>query len=223
MASYLDEQKKKDEDAIASGNKASDDSEADSSTDLPEDTVTSDEPSSPEVVYQPATKSSPSYVLVPLKQAAPVTSPEASLTVPTPTPESPSSPVFKTDAETGTPYVEDQGVKIPHAELATPQEKEAFKPSDVVLPKITTEGIAPASRVERGERILETPTPTPESETPVPRAAPVAVPDLSTDLPEDVSPVVGGTAQPEVRRAALAGETPKALPPEPVVRGAQVG
>ena len=143
--------------------------------------------------------------------------------MPTPTPESPSSPVFKTDAETGTPYVEDQGVKIPHAELATPQEKEAFKPSDVVLPKITTEGIAPASRVERGERILETPTPTPESETPVPRAAPVAVPDLSTDLPEDVSPVVGGTAQPEVRRAALAGETPKALPPEPVVRGAQVG
>ena len=228
MASYLDEQKKKNEDAlIGAGDKASDDSDADASTDLPEDTDTSDEEktSSPETVYQPKTKAGPSYVLVPLKQAAPeISSPDASLIAPTPTPESPGAPAdIKTDPETGTPYVEDQGVKIPHAELATPQEKEAFKPSDVVLPKITTEGIAPAPRVMGGERVLETPVPTPESETPVPRAAPVAVPDLSTDLPEDVSPVVGGTAQPEVRRAALAGETPVALPPEPVVRGAQVG
>ena len=220
--------KKKAEDALLG---ASEDTDADASTDLPEDTDASEEDksSSPEAVYQPATKSSPSYVLVPLKQATP--SPEAPLTVPTPTPESPSGPAdIKTDPETGTPYVEDQGAKIPHAELATPSDREAFRPSDVTLPKVDVTGkgtVAPApDQLDQVERATLVKLPTPdlgERGAPIPTPASVDTPDLSTDLPEDVSTAVGGTAQPEVRRAALAGETPVALPPEPVVRGAQVG
>ena len=78
MATALEEEvrKKKAQDALLASDDSSDDSdtEADASTDLPEDTTDASEEdkstAAPEV-YQPATKAGPSYVLVPLKQDAP--------------------------------------------------------------------------------------------------------------------------------------------------------
>ena len=108
-------------------------------------------------------------------------SPPPPLNIPKPTPESPSGPVdIKTDPDTGTRYVQDplEG-KIPHAELATPSDEAAFKPSDVVLPQIDVSGTGAPVQVKRGEEItepwhpagqdLQIPTPTPESPSgPVP-------------------------------------------------------
>ena len=112
-------------------------------------------------------------------------SPPPPLNIPTPTPESPSgsTALLKTDQDTGTQYVEDEGTKIPHAELATPADEAAFKPSDVVLPQIDVTGQGAPIRVERGEEItepwhpssqtLQIPTPTPESPSgPVPKPIP---------------------------------------------------
>jgi hypothetical protein len=86
----------------------------------------------------------------------PVAAPSASvappaLTIPTPTPESPSGPTdVQTDPETGTPYVVDteSGQKIPHAELATPADEETFKPGDVTLPKATVSGTGVVPRAQ---------------------------------------------------------------------------
>ena len=212
--------KKKAEDALlGAGDKASDDSDsdADASTDLPEDTDASEEDksSSPEAVYQPATKSSPSYVLVPLKQAAPPldTKTDEQVVAPTSAP-SPAPLETKTDEQVVAPL--DQG----EAPAVLPQVEKA-QPVTPTLDK----GEAPAqlNQVERAT-LVKLPAPDlGEKGASIPTPASVDTPDLSTDLPEDVSTAVGGTAQPEVRRAALAGETPVALPPEPVVRGAQVG
>ena len=81
-------------------------------------------------------------------------------------PPPPEPADVKTDEDTGTRYVQDplEG-KIPHAELATEADKEAFKPSDVTLPEITTLGQDVAPQVKRGEEWREpwhpsTPDPT---------------------------------------------------------------
>ena len=211
--------KKKAEDAlIGAGDKASDDSDsdADASTDLPEDTDASEEDkSSPPAVVAPATKSSPSYVLVPLKQAAPPLDTKTDEQVVAPTPAPSQAPLeTKTDEQVVAPL--DQG----EAPAVLPQVEKA-QPVTPTLDK----GEAPAqlNQVERAT-LVKLPAPDlGERGAPIPTPAAVDTPDLSTDLPEDVSTAAGGTAQPEVRRAALAGETPVALPPEPVVRGAQVG
>jgi hypothetical protein len=139
----------------------------------------------------------------------PSISPPAPLNIPTPTPESPSGPVnVKTDPDTGTPYVEDQGVKIPRAELATPAEKEAFKSSDVTLPREISVGEAPAPRVERGEELtepwhpadkpLQIPVPTPESPSwpEVRRAQPVTYPTVAEDQGAPGTPPKVERAQP---------------------------
>ena len=76
-----------------------------------------------------------------------------------------------------------EGTKIPHAELATPADEAAFKPSDVVLPQIDVSGTGAPVQVKRGEEItepwhpagqdLQIPTPTPESPSgPVPKPVP---------------------------------------------------
>ena len=224
MASYLDEKKKRDEDALIAPEDT--DTEADESTDLPETTETSEEDKSTAAseVYQPATKSGPSYVLVPLKQATPpldtktdeqVTGSALDLTDPNQLGATKLD--TKTDEQVTAPPL-DKGeapATLPQVEKAQP-----VQPLSAL-----DKGEAPAAldQVERAS-LVKLPAPDlGERGTPIPPAASVSTPDLSTDLPEDVSPVVGGTAQPEVRRAALAGETPKALPPEPVVRAAQVG
>ena len=79
------------------------------------------------------------------------------LEIPTPTPESPSGAVNLQTDEEGQRYAEDDGKLIPHAELATPREKEEFKPSDVILPQQTVEATPPApdklDQVERGELV----------------------------------------------------------------------
>ena len=64
------------------------------------------------------------------------------------TPPAPQPPQgIQTDPESGQRYVADPTVPagiVPYAELATPADKEAFKPADVTLPKLTSEGTAPA-------------------------------------------------------------------------------
>ena len=179
--------KKKAEDALlGAGDKASDDSDADASTDLPEDTDTSEEDkASPPAVVAPATKSSPSYVLVPLKQAAPPfdTKTDEQVVAPTPAP-SPAPLETKTDEQ-------------------------------VVAPLDKGEAPAQLNQVERAT-LVKLPAPDlGEKGAPIPTPASVDTPDLSTDLPEDVSTAAGGTAQPaqpEVRSAWQAGVTPKAQP-----------
>ena len=218
-----------------------DDTEADVSTDLPEDvTDTSEEETSQSSrpIYAPATKKGPSYVLVPLSQAteareaAPDTSghidlapprqtptPEAttyptiaedqpgaaetSLKIPTPTPESPSGPTnIQTDPETGARYVTDPdtGQMVPHAELATPADREAFKPSDVTLPSRTVEGTAetqPApdklTQVERGQLVSTPPGTAPKA---VGVAAPVTYPTIAEDQGAPGTPPKVQAAQP---------------------------
>lgn len=70
--------------------------------------------------------------------------PEGHIDLAPPTPAPAPVPGLITDPETGTRYVEDQesGTKVPYAEPATAADKEAFKPGDVTLPKVTTEGTA---------------------------------------------------------------------------------
>jgi N-acetylmuramoyl-L-alanine amidase len=144
--------KKKAEDAlIASGSAqaatADEDPEPDTSDDSEDKSTDTEEKPAP--VYGPSTKSGPSYVLVPFK-APVVSSPEAPLTVPAPTPESPSQPAdIKTDTDTGARYVTDAdtGKPVPHAELATPADEEAFKPGDVTLPKVDVAGAS----LDKGE------------------------------------------------------------------------
>ena len=82
-------------------------------------------------------------------------------------PPAPEPADVKTDEDTGTRYVQDplEG-KIPHAELASEADKEAFKPSDVTLPEETAIGTGAPIEVRRGERVLEMPKPTPESAAP---------------------------------------------------------
>ena len=119
--------KKKAEDALlGAGDKASDDSSDNSDTDPdpdPEtDTLGEDKSSSPEAVYQPATKSSPSYVLVPLKQAAPPldTKTDEQVVAPTSAP-SPAPLETKTDEQVVAPL--DQGeapAVLPQVEKAQP-------------------------------------------------------------------------------------------------------
>ena len=69
-----------------------------------------------------------------------LTPPQQASTVPVPTPPTD----IQTDPETGTRYVTDEGTgtKVPYAEPATAADKEAFKPGDVTLPQVTTEGTA---------------------------------------------------------------------------------
>jgi N-acetylmuramoyl-L-alanine amidase len=224
----LDEEikRKRVEDALIASDDS--DSDADASTDLPEDTDSSEEDksSSPEAVYQPRTKAGPSYVLVPLnapkldtKTDEQVTGSALDLT--NPNQLGATKLDTKTDEQVVAPPL-DKG----EAPAQLPQVEKAQPVLDTKTDEqVTAPGEAPAalSQVERAT-LVKLPAPDlGERGAPIPTAASVDTPDLSTDLPEDVSSVVGGTAQPEVRRAALAGETPVALPPEPVVRGAQVG
>jgi hypothetical protein len=71
-------------------------------------------------------------------------------------PPAPEPADIKTDEDTGTRYVQDalEG-KIPHAELATAADKEAFKPSDVTLPQVTSVGQDVAPQVRPGEEWRE--------------------------------------------------------------------
>ena len=194
----LDEEirKKKAEDRlIASDDEESDDSnndsdtDADASTDLPEETTdTSEEekPSAPGAGYQPKTKAGPSYVLVPLN--AP-----------------------KLDTKT------DEQVTGSALNLTDPNQLGATKLDTKTDEQVTAPGEAPAqlNQVERATLVKPPAPDLGERGAPIPAAASVETPDLSTDLPEDVSPVVGGTAQPEVRRAAQVGVTPEAQPVTP--------
>ena len=212
----LDEEirKKKAEDAlIASGSKASDDSsddEADTSTDLPEDVTDTSEEDKPDekapAIHAPATKAGPSYVLVPLNASKLDTKTDEQVTAQAPG------------------FVQGSDNSILNPSVTAPAKLDTVTDEQVVAPPLD-KGEAPANagQVERATLVKPPPPDLGERGAPIPPAASVETPDLSTDLPEDVSSVVGGTAQPEVRRAALAGETPVALPPEPVVRGAQVG
>ena len=115
----------------------------------------------------------------------------------------PPEPVdIKTDEDTGTRYVQDplEG-KIPHAELATAADKEAFKPSDVTLPQIDVTDQGAPVQVRRGEELTEPwhpagqdlriPTPTPESPSgPVPKPVPGFVQSSQNAI---VNPAAGVT------------------------------
>jgi hypothetical protein len=89
--------------------------------------------------------------------------PQQASTVPVPTPPE----GIQTDPETGTRYVTDEGTgtKVPYAEPATAADKEAFKPGDVTLPQVTTEGTAevqPApDKLDQVERATLVKLPTP--------------------------------------------------------------
>ena len=199
--------KKKAEDALLGVDSKDDssDDEADESTDLPLDTETSEEDKPDEKapeVYQPANKSSPSYVLVPLN--APKLDTKTDEQVVAPTPTSSSAPLeTKTDEQVVAPL--DKG----EAPATLPQVE---KGQLVSPPEALDKGEAPANagQVERATLVKPPAPDLGERGAPIPTAASAQTPDLSTDLPEDVSPVVGGTAQPEVRRGALVGTTPKA-------------
>ena len=211
-ADLTEEVKKRRAEATLLDSDSEDDSDA--STDLPKDETSddsSDQTGKPETVYSPPSKGSPSYVLVPVSQPAPLeTKVDEVVVAPTPTP----APMDT--------RVDEQVLDKGEAPAALPQVE---KGQLVQPPEALDKGEAPAA-LDQVERATLVKPPAPdmgERGASIPAAASVETPDLSTDLPEDVSPAVGGTAQPEVRRAALAGETPVALPPEPVVRGAQVG
>jgi N-acetyl-anhydromuramyl-L-alanine amidase AmpD len=217
------------------------------------------EPQAERTIYAPATKKGPSYVLVPASQtgktqpAAPDTSghidlappgqmklpegatppevstPQTTLTIPTPTPESPSGPTdVQTDTETGTPYVIDSttGQKIPHAELATPADKEAFKPSDVMLAERTVAGTAetqPApdklTQAERGQLVSTPPGTAPKA---VGVAAPVTYPTIAEDQGAPGAPPKVQPAQP-VTPAISPPEAQPTAPAAPKPRQSQFG
>ena len=161
-------------------------------------------------------RKAPNYVLTPVdvpkpQEAAPP------LAVPTPTPESPGAPAdIKTDSETGTPYVEDQGAKIPHAELATPADKDAFKPSDVTLPQVDVTGkgtVAPApDTLDQVERATLVKLPAPDLGE---RGAPIPQAKRADLVDPDPGELYTDQQAPEVRRAAVVGTTPKAQPAIP--------
>ena len=109
-------------------------------------------------------------------------------------PPAPEPADVQTDPETGTRYVQDplEG-KIPHAEIATEADKEAFKPSDVTLPEETTIGTGAPIEVRRGERVLEVPKPTPES------SLPESVPGFVTDSKNAILNPAAGVIPPAPR------------------------
>lgn len=134
--------------------------------------------------------------------------PQTSLQIPTPTPESPSGPAnVLTDPESGTPYVLDTGEKIPRAELATPAEKELFKPSDVTLPQETVTRTPRATLVD----------PDPDAQ--------YMTPDVPGFIEGSKNAILNpAAALPTVRRATLVDPDPDAqyLDPE-LRRAAQAG
>jgi hypothetical protein len=148
--------------------------------------------------------------------------PETPLTIPTPTPESPRGPVnVQTDPETGVPYVvdPDTGQKVLRAELATPADKEAFKPADVTLPERTVESVSPEApdklaQVERAQ-LVRFPGGVPATMPWRPSA-----PGFIEGSPNAIlNPAAGVT--PIVRRAepvtypTIAEDQPLSLPPDP--------
>lgn len=161
MAATLDEEiKRKKAEAALLDNDGEDSTADDSSNDPdPDDTGDPDDSGkdtsfADRPIYAPPTKRSPSYVLVPVTSPAPADTSQPPLTIPTPTPESPTQPAdIQTDSDTGTRYVEDQGQKIPHAELATPADEEAFKPGDVTLPKAIIQGAPQVLQPKRADLV----------------------------------------------------------------------
>ena len=161
--------------------------------------------------------------------------PQQASTVPVPTPPE----GIQTDPETGTRYVTDEGTgtKVPYAEPATAADKEAFKPGDVTLPKVTTEGTAevqPApdklDQVERATLVkLPTPPapvkPAPGTLTQVEKALPVfptgprapgahtqLAPPGQMDLRPDEIPAAPASTQPATASTAAAQPPPAAKP-----------
>ena len=245
MAASLDEEikRRKAAAALLDDGDGTDDADPDPDTnpDPDDSSEETQEPVSQRTIYAPATKKGPSYVLVPAGQtgkAAPdtsghidlappgqmklpegTTSPEASTAALTPTPESPSGPTdIQTDPETGTPYVvdKDTGAKIPHAELATPADKEAFKPGDVTLAERTVAGTAPApdklTQVERGQLVSTPPGTAPKA---VGVAVPVTYPTIAEDQGAPGTPPKVQPAQPVTPAQPSAVPSPEAQPTAP--------
>jgi len=187
----LDEEvkRKKAEDALLGVDSKDDssDDEADASTDLHEettDTSEEDKPSAP-AVYQSATKAGPSYVLVPLKQAA--------------------APLdTKTDEQvTGSALDLTNPNQLGATKLDTKTDEQVTAP-----PLDKGEASATLPQVERGEEMTEPWHAQDRGErgAPIPEAPKAALID-----PDPDSIYTGDTTtQPEVRRGAIVGTTPKA-------------
>ena len=224
-ASYLDLKKKREE-SDDSSDESESDSESDTSTDLPEDTDTSEEekPSSPEAGYQPKTKAGPSYVLVPLntpkldtKTDEQVTGSALDLTDPNQLGATKLD--TKTDEQVVPGFVRGSDNSILNPSPTASEEgyssSSAVRAAGPSVPGFAEDSknaiLNPTLGAVRGEELTE-----PWRPSSAPRAS-LVDPDPDSLYTGDA------TAQPEVRRAALTGETPVALPPEPVARGAQVG
>jgi hypothetical protein len=165
--------------------------------------------------------------------AAPTPAPATPLVVPTPTPESPTQPAdIQTDPETGTRYVQDQDQKVPHAELATPADKEAFKPGDVTLPQTTVQGTAapgqPApdklDQVERGELVglpwhpAKQVQPAPDQLAQVEKAQPVTAADQVASAPQKIPEISAPPSTPSLP-ATVFGMPVRGAAPAPPVPG----
>ena len=199
----------------------------------PADSESSDESDSkeptPSEVYVPPTKRAPSFVLVPAPQVEKPKPKEA----PTPSsylpwegadipPEPKAAPPVTQEIHTapeeegGGRYVidPDTGQMIPHAELATQEDKAAQPPSDVQLPKVTVEKDIPVKRAE-----LVDPDPDLLYTSGIDKGtAPKAIGRATLVDPDPDSLYLGddtAAVQPEVRRAMPVGVTPTAKPVSP--------
>ena len=135
----------------------------------------------------------------------------------------PNIPGVQTDPETGTRYVTDKdtGRMVPHAELATEADKEAFKPGDVELPQVDVLG-PPVPRAE----LVRLPTSPDEPMTPGPsgldrvKPAPDTLPQVEKGelVPPRAQPVTPIT---EVRKAEPVAppEAPKPVEQETTFMG----
>ena len=135
------------------------------------------------------------------------------------TPPSPQPPQgIQTDPESGQRYVADPTVPagiVPYAELATPADKEAFKPTDVTLPKLTSEGAAPVQpapdkldQVERATLVA------------FPKGAPATVPwHPAAEAPDTLTQVERGQLVKKPPAPDTLTQVERALPTGPKAPG----
>jgi hypothetical protein len=141
----------------------------------------------PDIVYPKIAQDQP--------QGLPVTKEYPRISPPPPEPAD-----VQTDPETGTRYVSDaSGAVVPHAELATEADKQAFRPSDAVLPQVDVTGVGAVQ-------------PAPDRLTQVERAQLVAFPDRTpATMPWHPAGEAPDTL-PQVERATLIKLPPKPVP-----------